>query len=107
MVFFERYDIGNVQAGVAEEIELVLQVKIEQSLHRTVRRLDAGFYSRLPQFLLHFHPFLVMTDFGAADGDGKPAPAQVLHTWTQDYVGGLLGSQRIQGLMVVFRESDV
>ena len=74
MVFFEGYDVGNVQAGVTEQVELALQVKIEKSLYGTVWRDNAGPYSRLAQFLLHFHPFFVAADFRAAYGDGKPAP---------------------------------
>ena len=89
MVFFERNDIGDIQVGVGEQIELALQVKIEQSLHGTVRRDNAGFYSCIAQFLLDFHPFFVAPYFRPADGDGKPAPPQILQAWLRDDVGRL------------------
>src|SRR5579859_4519172 len=78
MVLFEGYDIGDIQAGVGEQIELALQIKIKQSLHGTVRCDNAGFYSCIAQFLLDFHPFFVAPYFGPADGDGKPVPPQIL-----------------------------
>src|SRR5215467_3534679 len=84
VVFFESDDVGNVQMGAAEQIELVLQVEIEQTLYGAVRRNDAGSNSRLTQFLLEFHPFLVAAYLWTADGDGEPAPAQILHAWRQD-----------------------
>src|SRR5580704_9708373 len=60
------HELRHVKVRILQQVELVLQVEIEQPLHRAVRRHHAGGYARVLRLGLQLGPMFVSAAFGTA-----------------------------------------
>jgi len=109
LIFAHDGDVGKVEVGGVEKVELVLQVEVEKALHGAVRGNDAGGNSGVLGLHLHFQPVLVFGGSHAAGrkGDGQAAVrGGIFGFWTHRGVGDLVGGERFE-LLNVLIDADV
>ena len=100
MVFAHDGDVGDVEAGGAEHVELALQVEVEEALHGAVRGYNTGGNGGALRLELHFGPIFIFGSFcAAADGNRKTAVrGGISGMWPKGDFGDLVGGQRIEFL---------
>src|SRR6266568_7738093 len=87
MTLFDGYDFRHVQTSGIQEIELTSKIKIEEPLHGAVGRDNASLHAGVVQAFLHFHPFLIVSDFRSPKRNGKPSNGYVIRSRMGDDIG--------------------
>ena len=104
MGFAHDGDVGDIEVGGSEHVELALQVEIEEALDGAVGGYDAGGDAGVLRLELNFGPIFVARAFdAAAGGNGETAVGSgIFGAGTERGFGDLLGGHGVEFLAIVF-----
>ena len=105
-IFLQCDEVGDVQAGVGEKIELALQVKVQKTFDRGVRSDDAGVKAGVLSKFFVFLPMLVATALGSGERERK-SRLVAFYSWMQNGIGEKFGGKRREFLAIVVVEGQI
>lgn len=109
MGFAHDGDVGDVEVGGSEHVELALQVEVEEALDGAVGGYDAGGDGGVLRLQLNFGPVFVARTFYAAAGkrDGETAMSRgIFGVRAESSFGDLLGGHGFEFLAIVFVDAQ-
>lgn len=105
-IFFQEEEIGNVEVGVGEKVELALKIEVEETFDGGVGSDDGGVEADVLGMLLVLSPIFVAAARRAGNRNGKARPGSALDFGMKDSVGEQFGSESGEILAIVFVESE-
>src|SRR5579863_1518523 len=105
-IFFKDEEVGDIEAGVGEQIELALHIEIEEAFDGSVRCDDAGVKSGIFSKLLILLPMFVAAAGRGRNRNGK-ARFGALDSGMEDGVGEEFGAEGGKVLAIVLVEGEI